>query len=190
VAILEGLLQEFSPAIASDHLSQPGPRQPEEQRSIQAWPQFSHPATANHQPSLPRDVEHDEISDLASNVGLLSLSAPGAEPHYLGSSSLFAFSRVVSSSLRRVDFSEPYTATRSEEGLAPTPSPCPLPTYDDAVALSDAYFRHIHPQYPFLHQSTIRTWEASLTRSCEPHDFHPMSFFFLYMVRLFLCALA
>ncbi|KIX07700.1 uncharacterized protein Z518_02354 [Rhinocladiella mackenziei CBS 650.93] len=45
--------------------------------------------------------EHDEVSDLASKVGMLGLNAARAEPHYLGSSSAFAFSRVISSSLLR-----------------------------------------------------------------------------------------
>jgi hypothetical protein len=37
-----------------------------------------------------------------------------------------------------------------------------LPEYDVAVALSDAYFKYIHPQYPFLHEPTFRAWETTL----------------------------
>ncbi|KAL2416860.1 hypothetical protein ABEF95_008753 [Exophiala dermatitidis] len=132
----------------------------------------------------------DGLDELASKVGLLSLNAAGAEPHYLGTSSIFAFSRVINSALRNVVLRKPQStvgnnnndsdsyATRSaadpstvsprgddednDYEASALPTPCLLPEYPVAVLLSNAYFQNIHYQYPFLHEPTFRLWEATL----------------------------
>ncbi|CBF80573.1 Zn(II)2Cys6 transcription factor [Aspergillus nidulans FGSC A4] len=86
-------------------------------------------------------VQDNELSDLSSMIGTLSLNAAGAEPHYLGSSSAFAFARFVEPVIRQAITSMPPRI---------------------AVQLSDAYFGNIHTQYPFLHEPTFRQWETRL----------------------------
>lgn len=136
----------------------------------------------------PRDQrgEADETSsDLSNQVGMLGLLVDGEEPHYLGSSSAFSFSRLMHSSLRQslvqgdpkpLDFHLHDTVE---------PSPCCLPDYEVAMALSNAYFENIHPQYPFLHEPTFRRWERSLIGPIglvEDLSFDPVATFFVYMV--------
>ena len=130
-------------------------------------------------------TEDDIVNDLASKVGMLGVKAAGAEPHYLGSSSVFAFSRVINSSLRHFASTKPGFADLSED-FASSPSPCLLPDYATAIKLSNAYFQSIHPQYPFLHEPTFRRWEADLLRPTNEalalsFDFVPI--FFVNMVR-------
>jgi hypothetical protein len=50
----------------------------------------------------------------------------------------------------------------NQSGTNPStlPTPCLLPDYNTAVKPSNVYFQHSHPQYPFLHEPTIRAWEA------------------------------
>lgn len=87
---------------------------------------------------------------------------PQMEPQYLGSSSAFAFSRIISLSLNRNLPPTPTGELGDRQGSTPSPSPCPLPDYDIALSLSNAYFKNIHPQYPFLHEPTFRTWETKI----------------------------
>ncbi|KAH7230359.1 fungal-specific transcription factor domain-containing protein [Fusarium solani] len=135
----------------------------------------------------PRDqtVEADESSsDLSNQVGRLGLLVGGEEPHYLGSSSAFSFSRLIHSSLRQslvqgdpkpLDFHLRDTVE---------PSPCCLPDCEVAMSLSNAYFENIHPKYPFLHEPTFRRSERSLIgpiELVEDLSFDPVATFFVYM---------
>ncbi|KAL4812036.1 fungal-specific transcription factor domain-containing protein [Aspergillus spinulosporus] len=109
-------------------------------------------------------VQDIELSDLSSMIGTLSLNAAGAEPHYLGSSSAFAFARFVEPVIRQ----------------AITLMPPRI-----AVQFSDAYFGNIHTQYPFLHEPTFRQWETRLYNSIHavlPTDSVRVPFYFLNMV--------
>lgn len=130
--------------------------------------------------------EDNAVSDLASKVGMLNLHyAAGAEPQYLGSSSTFAFSRIINSSLREGASGNPPTTLGLSEGPMDLLSPCPLPSYEAGIALSNAYFQNIHPQYPFLHVPTFRHWEMKLIGEPEATDafsFDPISLFFVNMV--------
>lgn len=190
VAFLEGVLKQYRPDLANDHLFQNDIVQPESQpissKRTQPIEDQSHGP-----PSLPRAGEDDEpvgLDELASKVGLLSLNAAGAEPHYLGSSSTFAFSRLINSSLRQVvltDSNDASTFGRNENALPTIPTPCLLPDHDTAVKLSDAYFQNIHTQYPFLHEPTFRTWEATIASGPEGFETfvsNPGPMFFLNMV--------
>ncbi|KAH7131604.1 fungal-specific transcription factor domain-containing protein [Dactylonectria estremocensis] len=128
----------------------------------------------------------DGASDLSSRVGMLDFRTAQMEPQYLGSSSAFAFSRIINFSLRRDLPVEPSLASLNDKfGSSPSPSPCLLPDYHVAVRLSNAYFKHIHPQYPFLHEPTFREWEAILYDSARDFTdigFHTSPLFFLNMV--------
>lgn len=129
--------------------------------------------------------KNDEFNDLASKVGTLSINAGGAEPRYLGTSSIFAFSRVINSSLRQVVSRAPSIVPEQYDSDWPNPTPCMLPDYQSATKLSDAYFENIHPQYPFLHEPTFRSWEMMLATSSQESDnfnFNPSCLFFLNMV--------
>jgi hypothetical protein len=169
VALLEGLLQQIHPGIATS--------------SIGAQ-LFSNEDTS--QSAIPNHKEdEDGVSDLASKVGVLTLNAAGAEPHYLGSSSAFAFSRIINSSLRQVAPGKPTAGFGLTEEPPSMLTPCLLPDYDFCVTLSNAYFQNIHPQYPFLHEPTFRLWERKLIGPSEAIDapsIDPIPLFFVNMV--------
>ncbi|KAI7772312.1 hypothetical protein LZL87_007673 [Fusarium oxysporum] len=152
-----------------------------------ATPPQSTPAAASNDEStssIPYTPEgRDGTSDLSSRVGMLDFRTTQTEPQYLGSSSSFAFSRIINLSLSSNLPAAPTLAHLSDRRSSP--SPCLLPDYDVAVKLSDAYFKHIHPQYPFLHEPTFRTWEATLYDSSQDFTETGFSFtplFFLNMV--------
>ena len=42
-----------------------------------------------------------------------------------------------------------------------------LPSAEEAQRLSTAYFKHIHPQYPFLHRPTFDTWEREYVNQMQ-----------------------
>jgi hypothetical protein len=112
-----------------------------------------------------------------------------AEPQYLGPSSTFAFSHIVNSSLCRhlpEKAKQPpglLTTTRQ----APSASLCFLPDSELALALSNAYFENIHPQYPFIHEPTFRLWERRVNAQSQQvgalND-NAVPLFFLNMVGL------
>ncbi|KAJ9414044.1 hypothetical protein FOXG_11931 [Fusarium oxysporum f. sp. lycopersici 4287] len=149
-------------------------------------PQSTSAAASNDEStsSIPYTPEgRDGTSDLSSRVGMLDFRTTQTEPQYLGSSSSFAFSRIINLSLSSNLPTAPTLAHLSDRRSSP--SPCLLPDYDVAVKLSDAYFKHIHPQYPFLHEPTFRTWEAMLYDSSQDFTETGFSFtplFFLNMV--------
>ncbi|OBT65299.1 hypothetical protein VE03_04680 [Pseudogymnoascus sp. 23342-1-I1] len=169
VALLEGLLQQMQQDAVSASM---GDR------------------VTSKNDSQPTDVkpkeEDDTVSDLAFKVGMLGLHyAAGAEPHYLGSSSTFAFSRIIHSSLRQGALDNPPTTFGLSEGPIDLLSPCPLPNYEAGIVLSNAYFQNIHHQYPFLHEPTFRHWEMKLIGAPEAVDrfrFDPVPSFFVNMV--------
>lgn len=164
VALLEGLLQQAGPRDSDDSLAT-----------------FITNNKDGIQPVKPNE-DDSVVSELAAKVGMLGLNAAGAEPHYLGSSSAFAFSRLIKLPLRLIT-PERSTIVFADEN-ASTPSPCLLPAYDTAVSLSNAYFQNIHPQYPFLHEPTFRRWEMLLFWPSEPSDifgFDNVPLFFINM---------
>jgi hypothetical protein len=169
VALLEGLLQQTPPSIAN----------------LFTGLQSANNEDAN-QSTVFKPKEEDEVNDLASKVGMLGLHyAAGAEPYYLGSSSAFAFSRIINSSLRQGIAGSSQAAFGLTEEAPSLLSPCPLPNYEAGVTLSNAYFHNIHPQYPFLHEPTFRVWENNLIGIPEVMDafnFDPVPLFFINMV--------
>uniref|UniRef100_A0A0B7KEM6 Xylanolytic transcriptional activator regulatory domain-containing protein n=2 Tax=Bionectria ochroleuca TaxID=29856 RepID=A0A0B7KEM6_BIOOC len=188
VAFLEETLKHHRPDLANDHLFHSAPSEPDSQFN---GPAASLPTEGSHSTHSRRYKDEEQrgetgLDELSSKVGLLSLSAAGAEPHYLGSSSTFAFSRLLNSSLRGL-VAERHSGSALDQhsNNSPThPIPCLLPDYGTAVTLSDAYFHNIHPQYPFLHEPTFREWELSIVSGLVEFDdvtSDPVALFFLHM---------
>ncbi|KAJ6071621.1 transcriptional regulator family: Fungal Specific TF [Penicillium canescens] len=190
IALLESLLKQCRPDLAYSDVFKHHALQPNSSSLTQhiEIPHHQH----GDQSALPiakDNVEADDgVDKLASRVGLLSLNAAGAEPQYLGSSSIFAFSRLINSYLRQVVSHDPsmanvldYTESRSSV----LPSPCLLPAYESAVKLSDSYFQNVNTHYPFLHEPTFRAWETMLVNEStglERISPSSISLFFLNMV--------
>lgn len=122
--------------------------------------------------------------DLASTAATLCVNATGAEPEptYLGPSSAFSFSRLLNGSFLQVSSSISQHGAQlvTEEALAP----CPLPERATGIALSNAYFRSVHLQYPFLHEPTFRAWEENLQGSSrrDADNADPLHVFMVNMV--------
>lgn len=134
-------------------------------------------------PTAP--AEDDKPTHISCAIGALSLKAAGAEPCFLGPSSVFAFSRIIGPGLRQIISDVPIDFIDQNRHDLETPAPCLLPDYPAAVRLSNAYFQNIHPQYPFLHEDTFRMWEHALKDSITALtlQYQPGTLFFLNMVR-------
>ena len=187
VAFLERTLKQYHPDLADDHLVEPDLSQLK--GNLPSSPiQTPQSVDMHQQHSWLAEDQYDKLDDLASQVGLLSLNAAGAEPHYLGSSSTFAFSRVINSSLRQVVLKKPGNTTSAElkeDFSSNLPAPCLLPENETALRLSNAYFQNIHPHYPFLHEPTFRAWEGTVMNQSAGFDTlisDPAPLFFLNMV--------
>lgn len=137
------------------------------------------------QPLPPQREKEDpsEMNDLASKVGMLNLAA-GAEPHYLGPSSAVSLCRMISPALLQAVPRRPETNAHGRQFDMGGPYACPFPDSKACLRMSEAYFQHIHPQYPFLHEPTFRLWEARLLLSegSDNSELDSLSLFFLYMV--------
>lgn len=181
------MLQQVWPNIASDHFSRQDVDLVHDQDSLPAASQpFNDDSSTQHTIPQPPADEHDALNDLASKVGMLSLNAAGAEPLYLGSSSVFAFSHLIKPNLRQVVLQRPRNTLDAQPSNPFFLAPCLLPNYEIGVKLSNAYFQNIHTQYPFLHEPTFRAWEMALLQSYDAPEsltLEPTALFFLNMVR-------
>lgn len=152
-----------------------------QQKSTDETLVVSHAGNTPHGDDL-RSEETTMANAFSSRVATLGLNAGGHEPRYLGSSSTFSFSRIISSSLLKAAPVQPKDKPLQQvEDVVQLP--CLLPDYRSAVELSNAYFSHIQQQYPFLHEPTFRQWEQDLVnpaRQVAEQDYVPL--FFLYMV--------
>ncbi|KAL7903861.1 putative transcriptional activator protein acu-15 [Trichoderma velutinum] len=128
-------------------------------------------------------VDETEVRDLAAELGMLSVAA-GAEPHYLGPSSTVGFARVIHSALLGSIPRRNMGVRRTGPGGDSLPGHCLLPDSNSCVKLSDAYFQHIHTQYPFIHEPSFRLLEMKLLPSqvTDMWQLSSVSLFFLYMV--------
>ncbi|KAL1888277.1 hypothetical protein Sste5346_009669 [Sporothrix stenoceras] len=110
------------------------------------------------------------------------------EPRYLGSSSAFAFSRAIGSSFLLRDASKGGSSSKGEGTNATTDdpgtqSPINVPTYEDGLVLTNAYFENIHIQYPFLHEPTFRMWEVQRVSTLPvPVSDPDVASFFVYII--------
>lgn len=159
-----------------------------QQRQQVASPQDSDvpaPEASSHGLQQSEPVgDTDPADTFASRVATLGFNAAGAEPRYLGSSSVFSFSRIISSSLlNAAPIKHKGTAVAVQDDESSQQFACLLPEYASAVILSDAYFRSIQQQYPFLHEPTFRRWELDILKpgkQIDQSDYLPL--FFLYAV--------
>jgi hypothetical protein len=136
------------------------------------------------------ESEHDDPSNLSSEVGLLCLNAVGRVPHYFGPSSSFSFSRILSSGLSRLSSRPSLHSDNANEqsySIRTTCPPEPLPSRSVGAMLSKIYFANINTQYPFLHQPTFAQWEDELMSAHETGDLsrlNPSTSYFVFMVCL------
>ncbi|KAK6085218.1 putative FAD dependent oxidoreductase [Seiridium cupressi] len=196
ITFLEGVLKQYHPELANDHInpttannpiaeSQSTPAKVTQPRGVEDnGRDISHVATTDSESD-----ENNGLDELSSKVGLLSLNAAGAAPHYLGSSPTFAFSRFINSSLRQcvlTNSSDNVDLTQNQDNnLTLLSAPCLLPEEDVAVKLSNGYFQNVHIQYPFLHEPTFRALEAEIGSEYPDSDmaaFKPTALFFLNVV--------
>lgn len=191
VAYLEGLLQESRPEVATDHFGPTsenalgGADRPGYDTAVRGsadvTAQALQASSAVQEKSYPAPsgVRDEQPDVLSSEVALLCLSAAGREAHFFGPSSAVTFSRVVSAAmgLRKTksavgssNLSVVGTREKNNPRLESRNVQCVpvrLPPVETRTALSDAYFRNIHPQYPILHRPTFRRWESECTRAAS-----------------------
>lgn len=173
IAQLEGLLKETHPDISNDHLG------------------VQHLEDQSPSPSIssPRRPSTAVVSIHADDTGMesLCLGSAASQPQYYGPSSALNFARVMSAVMRGVRFTAPgLSFSGVKDNLLselPRPIPAPLPPKVFAELLSEAYFTHVHPQYPFLHKPTFLYWENNVHVANE-HNMAPTpeQAFFVYMV--------
>lgn len=126
-----------------------------------------------------------ELTDNA--IEALAMSSATGELRYYGPSSVLAFTTAISSVLRSVRLQGPGMTLSNIRNEAwrnlPRPIPAPLPDQIFGGLLADAYFAHVHPQYPFLHRPTFDFWESSVhgasASNTSPDTTHA---YFVYMV--------
>ncbi|ETS84238.1 hypothetical protein PFICI_02263 [Pestalotiopsis fici W106-1] len=190
-ALLEGLLQQARPELTQDQLAHTDlPDCAIERTPAPSSSYLQSEVEAASQPDTTQALDDDTIiNELASKVGMLEMNVAGREPHYLGSSSAFAFSRAIGSSLLLQGLQKLPDGNRQQPTSRPPHEddfnflPCLLPDYGDGIALSNAYFRSIHPQYPFLDKATFKVWESEVLKPDQEFSSqNPDALYFVYMV--------
>ncbi|KAI5920125.1 fungal-specific transcription factor domain-containing protein [Camillea tinctor] len=198
VAYLENLLHELRPDVAIDHMGGM-PRQHGEGSGtgnvvLENQPHFpQHPQTYKPPPNEAaynesRSIDADGVDSLCNEVALLCVNATGREPQYFGSTSAVSFSRIASAAMglpRRGNGTS--SQNSNPDGAKPrAPSgPKELPPPAKMEILSNAYFTHIHPQYPFLHRPTLKKMEKECLDACaqgDPKAAGEVSLFFVLMI--------
>lgn len=126
-------------------------------------------------------------SNSPSRIDMLCMDSARGQPFYFGASSPLLFTRLVSSMLRGVRSQAPGLSMSGvdDELLSEMPQTAPamLPDRFFNDLLVNAYFTHVHPQYPFLHQPTFMKAQKNVLDATEnviPPD--PVELFFVYMV--------
>ena len=183
--ILENLLHETRPDVASDHFAN-GVNTPQASRPHGQAAEGDEEQARNQ--SLPRDVDDPGASVLSNEVALLCLSAAGREPQYFGPSSALSFSQIASTVMGLPRSRNAGSSQYNNEGQqqpAHSARSVEYPSPSKVELLSQAYFGNIHTQYPFLHRPTIEMMqqeclEASLNGSLQSAG--ATSLFFVFMV--------
>jgi hypothetical protein len=172
--------------VAVDHLDDGENRNLGQLHSISRMPQ----SKEDSDPLLSHGQE-ENLDGLSTEVALLCLSAAGREPHYFGPSCAVSFSRVVSATMglpKRGRLSQHEVAmpeARRPEAHQMLPVSVLFPSPRLAETLSHAYFKNIHPQYPFLHRPTFKAWEeicASANADGGLDNVDDLPLFFVLMV--------
>jgi hypothetical protein len=177
VAYLESLLQDSRPDVAMDHLHCADQTSnflagnaAQDHRDVGPQLQSGGLDFLAFDGASPTDnVDEENIDDLSSEVALLCLSAVGREPQYFGPSCAVSFSRIVSATMglpkRRGGSQNSVTGLRNHNAEGQRTVSAGFPSASLAATLSQAYFKNIHSQYPFLHQPTYRAWEEICFRA-------------------------
>lgn len=198
VAHLERLLKDRCPEIALDHMTPlprsdgMGPESPGMAIDSQTGAQNDWQAdlTSSQASVFSRPEPAGDVRDLErvrQDIEMLCVNSAIGQPRYLGPTSALGLSRVMSSVLGRIRFQGPGLTMGgiNNEFLRDLPrsEPASLPDKLFGSFLSDSYFTHVHPQYPFLHQPTFTEWENDVYYALEnamPPD--PTQLFFVNMV--------
>ncbi|KAK5679239.1 hypothetical protein LTS10_008054 [Elasticomyces elasticus] len=185
IAMLEGLLRDSRPEVSLDHIrpdaSNPSPGEfevaPEVESDITRM--YFDAATA---PAVASNADVPEM------VERLCISSVVGSPAYFGLSSPLTFSRVLSTTFKALRFHGPGLTMSGIDidntvlGHIPRPTPAPLPVRFFGEVLEGAYFDHIHPQYPFLHRPTFRSWQDKVFAATDRGEVpQPLHLFFVYM---------
>jgi len=177
VEYLEDLVQKYKQGVSSDHQDSPStdPR-----------------VTSVNDGSSPAESTPN-LDLLSSEVALLCLSAAGRDPQFFGPSSAVSFSRIASaiiglplkrpgsSGLRQAGDEGDHSGRSRWSGMPPSE----LPTPAKAAMLSQAYFKSVHLQYPFLHRPTFQSMEQECLSASALGDIttaDSVSLFFVLMV--------
>ncbi|KAL1597293.1 hypothetical protein SLS60_008877 [Paraconiothyrium brasiliense] len=195
VAYLEGLLQESRPDVALDHLGGRDGLSNHLASNAMDGTNQSHAQNggidflAFDSASPVGNVEEENIDDLSSEVALLCLSAAGREPHYFGPSCAVSFSRIVSATMglpkRKGSSQHSVAGPEIQDPEVRRTVSVGFPSVSLAASLSQAYFKNIHSQYPFLHKPTFSAWEEECYRAHSIGDLNSagdIALFFVLMV--------
>ncbi|CAG8907070.1 unnamed protein product [Penicillium egyptiacum] len=174
VEYLEDLLQKYQHDLPCDRQVSPSTE--------------SREASAEER-SSPAVESTSNLDMLSSEVALLCLSAAGREPQFFGPSSAVFFSRIASASidlpLHRSSWStRPQVRDDIEYPGQSSMTSVELPSPAKAAMLTQAYFKSIHPQYPFLHRPTFLNMEQECLNASGLGDIttaDPVSLFFVLM---------
>lgn len=107
--------------------------------SISSPPDLPSSTDSNRSQSvLLSGTEESPAGGLPIRVGLLDFRTTQVEPHYLGSSSSFAFAHLINPSLRGALNNKPFGPLHTSEKTESAPLPCLLPEYHIATVLRNA----------------------------------------------------
>ena len=128
-----------------------------------------------------------ELDRLRKDIEVLCVNSAVGQPQYLGPSSALGLSKVIGSALGRIRLQGPGLTMGGQDNDflrdLPRSEPASLPDRIFGPFLSEAYFTHVHPQYPFLHQPSFTEWENNVYYALE-NSMQPdlMQLFFVNMV--------
>ncbi|KAK3656292.1 hypothetical protein LTR56_002993 [Elasticomyces elasticus] len=186
IAMLEGLLRDSRPEMALDHI-RPDDSNPS-LGEFEAAPEVESDVTRMYfdTPTAPATASKADVPVMLER---LCMSSVVGSPAYFGLSSPLTFSRVLGTTFKALRFHGPGLTMSGIDidntvlGPIPRPSPAPLPARFFGELLEGAYFDHIHPQYPFLHRPTFRSWQDKVFAATDRGEVpQPLHLFFVYMV--------
>ncbi|ETN41298.1 uncharacterized protein HMPREF1541_03233 [Cyphellophora europaea CBS 101466] len=195
IAQLEGLLRETHPQIGVDHMVVESSR-PETANTPQSSSLAdAEPVSVNGRSSSSQQVPNPSDGSRPSafthasepSIESLCMAAAVSQPQYYGASSGLNFVRIVGSIMRSVRYQGPGISVSGIRDNVfknlPKPLPAPLPARVFGDLLSDAYFTHVHRQYPFLHRPTFEEWENNVHFANDNGlTSDPVENFFVYLV--------
>ncbi|KAK5705941.1 hypothetical protein LTR17_021232 [Elasticomyces elasticus] len=185
IAMLEGLLRDSRPEVSLDHI-RPDDSNPS-LGEFEAAPEVESDVTRMYfdTPTAPATASNADVPEMLER---LCMSSVVGSPAYFGLSSPLTFSRVLGTTFKALRFHGPGLTMSGIDidntvlGPIPRPTPAPLPVRFFGELLEGAYFDHIHPQYPFLHRPTFRSWQDQVFSTTDRGEIpRPLHLFFVYM---------